>query len=194
MVLVRSWTTALALAFLLVVPAGFANAHSDLKSIDPPDGSTLESAPTQVVLNFTADVLGDFTQITVTGPTGAVSTTAPVSIGNTVTQALPELSSGTYTLAFRIVSADSHPITGQSTFSIAQGNAPTSAEASPSTPMNASPTAMTATSPASSNSASADTSAGQRDGASSTTATVLVVTMAAALVGGFTWFTRRRRQ
>ncbi|HQH08560.1 MAG TPA: copper resistance protein CopC, partial [Phycicoccus sp.] len=47
-----------------------AQAHSELVSITPPDGATLEAAPTEIVLTFSANVIGDFTQIEVQDGTG----------------------------------------------------------------------------------------------------------------------------
>ena len=116
-----------------------AQAHSELVSITPPDGATLEAAPTEIVLTFSANVIGDFTQIEVHDTAGAVTVPAAVSTDNTVTQPLPAaLVNGTYTVVYKIVSADSHPISGQSTFTI---NAPA--------PVTSSPTASTEAVPSS---------------------------------------------
>lgn len=126
---------ALALLAVTVWGASTAQAHSELLSVSPMDGARLDVAPTQVVLTFSANVIGDFTQVEVRRGEAPIALTAPVSAANTVTQALPaDLGAGTYTVTFRIVSADSHPVGGQSSFSVTSPSAaPTpSASGSPS--------------------------------------------------------------
>ncbi len=119
----------------LVLMAPSAQAHSDLESITPADGASLEQAPADVVLTFSADVIGEFSQVAVKGPAGDLSLTAPTSAANVVTQALPAgLPAGTYTITYRIVSADSHPIAGQSTFAVTVGVATASPSAPAGTP------------------------------------------------------------
>jgi len=191
----HAWRPLLAaslLALSLLAPAS-AQAHSELKSVSPVDGSTLAATPGQVVLTFTDDVLGDFTQVTVTGPDGiAVTLPAPVSTGPTVTQNLPPLANGLHTVAFRIVSADSHPIAGQSTFTVA---VPESAAPSQSKETSAVPAGSTSSSAApaqpSTNPTAVETTP---DGTTTTTATVLLLTLAAALLGGFVWSARSHRR
>jgi methionine-rich copper-binding protein CopC len=130
-----------------VVVPGAARAHSDLQSIDPPDGSALSAAPAQVVLTFTADVLGDFTQVVTTCDGVALDLPSPVSSGHTVTQPLGPAATGRCTVTFRIVSADSHPIAGQSTFTVTPSSASPGASPSASAPTpSATPTASPAAS------------------------------------------------
>lgn len=103
-------------------------AHSELVSITPADGATLDAAPAQIILTFSANVIGDFTQVEVRDGSGPIAVVPAVSEDNAVTQQLPSgLANGTYTVIFKIVSADSHPISGQSTFTV---NAPVQATSS----------------------------------------------------------------
>ncbi|WP_105970465.1 copper resistance CopC/CopD family protein [Streptomyces geranii] len=114
--------------FVLVGGAGTASAHAALKDTDPRDGSVLESAPRQVTLSFTESVglLDDSFRLFdpdsrrvstgeaehVKGRSDAVRVSLPAGLGE-----------GTFTVAWRVVSADSHPISGAFTFSIGEPSA-----------------------------------------------------------------------
>lgn len=138
---------ALALALLTVV-APAAAAHDQLISTDPPDGAVLDTAPASVGLTFSEDVLDISTTVVVAGPNGSVPTTPSVD-GTTVTATLPgELPDGAYTVTWRVVSNDGHPVQGSFGFTVqAAGSAPTTtgdpgtASAEPTTSGAASSTA-----------------------------------------------------
>ncbi len=119
---------ALLLAVLTALPAA---AHSTLLSATPEDGAELEQAPEAVVLTFNEDITDLGTDIVVTGPDGADATDGETQIdGAEVTRALAsDLPAGEYTVTWRAVSADGHPIDGESTFTVLEGAA---AEESPS--------------------------------------------------------------
>ncbi|MDX3458107.1 copper resistance protein CopC [Streptomyces sp. ME02-8801-2C] len=119
--------TALVL-FLFVGGAGTASAHAALRSTDPRDGSVLDSAPRQVTLTFTESVglLDD--SFRAFDPDGRrVSTGEAEHVdgrSDAVRVSLPKgLGEGTFTVAWRVVSADSHPISGAFTFSIGEPSA-----------------------------------------------------------------------
>ena len=147
---------ALALALLTVV-APAAQAHDQLISTDPPDGAVLDTAPASVGLTFSEDVLDISTTVVVAGPDGSVPTTASVD-GTTVTAPLPaDLPDGAYTVTWRVVSSDGHPVQGSFGFTVqaagpgtsstggsgttgtASAAPPTSGAASPSTSASATP-------------------------------------------------------
>jgi len=147
---------ALALALLTVV-APAAEAHDQLISTDPPDGAVLDTAPASVGLTFSEDVLDISTTVVVAGPDGSVPTTASVD-GTTVTAPLPaDLPDGAYTVTWRVVSSDGHPVQGSFGFTVqaagpgtsstggsgttgtASAAPPTSGAASPSTSASATP-------------------------------------------------------
>ncbi|MDX2542820.1 copper resistance CopC/CopD family protein [Streptomyces sp. WI04-05B] len=119
---------AMLVLLLLVGGAGTASAHAALRGTDPRDGSVLDSAPRQVTLNFTESVglLDD--SFRVFDPDGR-----RVNIGEAkhvegrsdgARVSLPKgLGKGTFTVAWRVVSADSHPISGAFTFSIGERSA-----------------------------------------------------------------------
>ncbi|WP_030251531.1 copper resistance protein CopC [Streptomyces sp. NRRL S-455] len=113
---------------LLLGGATPASAHAALRGSDPDDGSVVKQAPRQVTLTFTESVglLDDSFRIF--GPdqrrvrTGEAqhadgrSDTARVGLPGKLTQ-------GTYTVAWRVVSSDSHPVSGAFTFSVGKRTA-----------------------------------------------------------------------
>ncbi|WP_217248678.1 copper resistance protein CopC [Streptomyces sp. AC602_WCS936] len=120
--------TVFALLVLGVGGAGPASAHAALRSTDPGDGSVLRSAPRHVTLTFTESVglrddsfrvLDPGGHRVRTGEAGRAegrSDTARVTLSG-------ELGEGTYTVAWRVVSADSHPVSGAFTFSVGKPSA-----------------------------------------------------------------------
>lgn len=134
----------------LTVGALPANAHSRLISISPKDGETLAQSPTEVVLTFNEAVNPEFVTVRITDSEGAdVIDAEPTADGPKVTLPVGEpIAAGTYKVVYRVVSADSHPISGSSTFTI-EGN-PQSPPASPSPTESASaasPSASAAATP-----------------------------------------------
>jgi copper transport protein len=113
----------LLLAFVLVVAvAAPASAHATLASTNPVDGSVLKLAPSTVSITFDESVGVGSGSLRVYDPAGArVDVAAPVQsrAGTEMTVHLRTgLGDGTYTVAWHVVSADSHPVSGAFTFSI----------------------------------------------------------------------------
>ena len=157
-------------------------AHSDLVSVTPSDGATLATAPTAVTLVFNEDVQADFTAVVVEGPGGSGVAGEPTSSGPTVTQALrDDLDPGDYTIRYKVVSADGHPISGTSTFTI-------DAAATTSNPTPTAPSPVPASTTATATAAGSEQRAG--------TAVWVVVGLAALLVviGAAAKNARRRPQ
>lgn len=114
--------------FLFVGGAGTASAHAALRDTDPRDGSVLDSAPRQVTLTFTESVALLDDSFRVFDPDSRrVSTGEAEHVdgrSDAVRVSLPGgLGEGTFTVAWRVVSADSHPISGAFTFSIGEPSA-----------------------------------------------------------------------
>ncbi|MET7468099.1 copper resistance protein CopC [Micromonospora sp. NPDC005599] len=135
----RSVTALLAAALtaLLLVPATPAAAHNSLQEATPARDARLTSAPTQVTLRFMQRLNPAFTTITLSDAgQRAVPTGAPTVDGVTGRATIDEpLGNGTYTVAYRVVSRDGHPVQGSYRFTVADPAAPeTSAPASPSAP------------------------------------------------------------
>ncbi|MFF0535396.1 copper resistance CopC/CopD family protein [Streptomyces coelicoflavus] len=111
------------LVLLLLGGAGPASAHAALASTDPADGTVLRRAPAHVTLTFSESVGLRDDSFRVLDPGGhRVHTGEAGRAGgraDTARVALPgELGEGTYTVAWRVVSADSHPVSGAFTFSV----------------------------------------------------------------------------
>ena len=112
----------LAVGLVLGLPAT-AWAHAQLVSVTPADASTLTVAPTRVVLVFDENIqrIGD--AVVVTGPDGRrVDDGAPGVFGATATERLrPLVYRGRYTVSYRVVSDDGHPVTATLGFTLATG-------------------------------------------------------------------------
>ncbi|MEU3143738.1 MULTISPECIES: copper resistance CopC/CopD family protein [unclassified Streptomyces] len=113
------------LVLLLLGGAGPASAHAALRGADPEDGSVVRSAPRHVTLTFTESVAllddsfriysPDNHRVPLGEPEHADGRSDTARVG------LPDgLDDGTYTVAWRVVSADSHPVSGAFTFSIGE--------------------------------------------------------------------------
>ncbi|MEV7185837.1 FixH family protein [Kitasatospora sp. NPDC093102] len=112
-----------ALLALMLAGAGPASAHATLDSTDPRQNSVVATAPQAVTLTFSESVSLSGDSVRVLDPAGkAVDTGNPAHAdgkGNTARVGLRSgLANGTYTVAWRAVSDDSHPVGGAFTFSI----------------------------------------------------------------------------
>ncbi|MER6983177.1 copper resistance protein CopC, partial [Streptomyces carpinensis] len=119
------------LLLLVLGGAGPASAHAVLRSSDPADGTVLKSAPDSVTLAFSESVglLDDSFRLF--DPAGRRVHTGEARHApdhpDTAEVAFPAgLGQGTFTVAWRVVSADSHPVSGAFTFSVGKPS-PTSA-------------------------------------------------------------------
>ena len=110
------------LVLLLVGTPGVAEAHAQLESSSPSQGAVLLVPPRQVILNFGEPVEIDFGSLRVIGPSGARVDTGgthhPGNDSHGVAVGLRSLSEGTYVVAWRVISADSHPVHGAFVFSV----------------------------------------------------------------------------
>ncbi|MGT2462828.1 copper resistance CopC family protein [Sinomonas atrocyanea] len=128
-----------ALALVLLAPAP-AFAHDALEGSAPASGATVATAPAEVRLDFGETPLGVGAQVMVKDPAGTdVSDGAPEVVDRSVHQKLRAgVPAGAYTVVWRVVSSDSHPIEGTLTFTVAGGSTtPASgaaASAAPGTP------------------------------------------------------------
>jgi methionine-rich copper-binding protein CopC len=98
-----------------------ALAHNVLISSDPANGSSVAAGPPKISLTFDQYVQGaDVNQIAVTGPGGGQWAEGPISVVNNVISAplRPLGPAGKYTVGYRVLSADGHPVTGELTFTL----------------------------------------------------------------------------
>ncbi|WP_434098320.1 copper resistance CopC/CopD family protein [Streptomyces mirabilis] len=116
------------LVLVLFGGVGGASAHAALTGTDPQDGSVLKTAPTEVTLSFSESIgLLDDSFRVLDPDNRRVHTGDPGHAGDrsdTARVTLPKgLGTGTFTVAWRVVSADSHPVSGAFTFSIGKPSA-----------------------------------------------------------------------
>lgn len=98
-----------------------ASAHAELVSTSPTSGAVLPTSPNQIVLTFSesVDPVPDSIRV-VAGDGSAVDIGEIRQDGgkDTIAADVPTLADGTYVVAWRAVSADSHPVNGAFTFSV----------------------------------------------------------------------------
>ncbi len=112
-----------ALAALVLGAAVPASAHAALLKTDPGEGSVVRTAPASITLSYSEGVLLSDDSLIVYDPTGkqVQKGTAHHASGRPDTSTVnlrTGLGNGTYTVAWKAVSADTHPVSGAWTFSI----------------------------------------------------------------------------
>jgi copper transport protein len=141
---VTRWAaTVVALIAIVVVPASPAGAHAILLRTEPSPQTTLSSAPAAVRLDFSEPVEVAFGAVRVFDVDGTAVDGGPVrrAQGNRqVSVALPRLNDGTYTVTWRAVSDDGHPVSGGFQFYV---GAPSSISAVPVGQLAKAPTTTT---------------------------------------------------
>ncbi|MEV5451824.1 copper resistance CopC family protein [Streptomyces sp. NPDC052535] len=162
-----------------------AAAHTDLESSSPGADATLAGLPPRVTLTFSDPMTEKYAKVAVTTADGTSAAQGePQVSGQQVTLALNSTApSGRYTVGYRVVSADGHPVSGSYTFTVKDRTA----GASP-------PVQVPAPAPASESPKAA--AANESDGGGSG-ATVLLVGGTGALVvavGAASVFATRRRR
>lgn len=115
----RALAALAALALILVAPAP-AFAHDALEGSAPASGAAAATVPDEVRLDFSERPLGVGAEVRVTDASGVTwSDGAPQVIDRSVHQMLrPGGPAGAYTVVWRVVSSDSHPIEGTFGFTV----------------------------------------------------------------------------
>ncbi|TGN74567.1 hypothetical protein E5083_20420 [Streptomyces bauhiniae] len=111
----------LAVTGALFAGAAPASAHAALTGSDPAQGVVVDRAPTQISLTFSEQVAMGDDSLRVLDPKGKpVQSGKPANVSGTTyaVRLHAGLADGTYTVAYQVVSADSHPVAGAYTFSI----------------------------------------------------------------------------
>ena len=204
-----------AIVFVLSVAiAPTASAHADLQVSTPEDGESLEIAPEEVRLTFREELFEELVEISILDAAADLYSTIEVEQtpppGTDVifpwpTQAPP----GEYSIAYRVVSADGHPVTGTISFSYA-ATAPEPSTPEPSTPepapSDSTPSAESstpATSPAasspiapapSSSSATESSTSSSTDSSSGTPLVILSVVLLLGVIATSAIIVRARRR
>lgn len=114
-----------------------ALAHNSLTGSNPPDKASLDAGPGTVELTFDQPVQAGagLNTVAITGPNNTRWEAGPPEVdSNVVTTPVRELGpKGSYTIGYRIVSADGHPVKGDLTFTLttAGNGTPAPANAEP---------------------------------------------------------------
>ena len=137
---------------LMVVQAPGALAHTELVLSDPPAGAVLGADPTEVLLTFSEELIRESVGISVEDGTGFVVTVAAPEVdGADVSFPWPPALTGPdFTVNYRVVSQDGHPVSGSLSFTGA------TATTAPATPTVVPSLAAASSAPAASGAPAAD--------------------------------------
>lgn len=145
--------TAVIAACIAVFSAAPAYAHDSIQGTSPKEGAVVKTAPTEVVLEFSDDVLPIGAIIIVDDSSGTDQVAGGITVdGNTVTAPIGgELPDGVYDVRWRAVSSDGHLISDVFQFGVgatttlpqvedaAEATNGTEAEAEPAQPESSAP-------------------------------------------------------
>lgn len=106
----------------LLIGAPTASAHSVVTGSDPTDGASIATGPEQVSVSFNEVPQSQFATLNVVGPDGNLwSKGDPRIEGQSIVVDVGELGPvGDYTIAYRVTSADGHPISGTLGFTLTE--------------------------------------------------------------------------
>ncbi|MEV4478950.1 copper resistance CopC/CopD family protein [Micromonospora coxensis] len=115
-----------ALVAVLLLPATPASAHAVLVSSSPVASAVVPEAPAEVVLTFSESVRKVTGKIRVIAPDGSRADRGePTFEGAVVTVPVDRAGPrGTYLVSYRVISADSHPVSGAFTYSVGAPSPP----------------------------------------------------------------------
>lgn len=112
----------LATTVLLSVMAGTAaEAHAFLDHAEPRVGSTVPTAPRELVLSYTQNLEAAFSSVEVTDTKGArVDLGKPTINASVMRVGLKQLPPGTYKVRWHVLSVDTHTTEGSFSFHVGQ--------------------------------------------------------------------------
>ncbi|MCZ4563417.1 copper resistance protein CopC [Rhodococcus sp. IEGM 1401] len=118
----RALVVSVAALLMLLIAAPIASAHSQVTGYSPADGSSLDASPATASVSFNEVPQSQFATLNVVGPDGNIWSKGDARIeGQSVVVDVGELGPvGEYTLAYRITSADGHPVSGTASFTLTQ--------------------------------------------------------------------------
>jgi copper transport protein len=118
----RLFAIPVVVGIVLILTATAASAHAVLESTNPSPNTNVATSPKAVTLTFSehVDVRSDAIRLFDSSLDAIdISSTKHVAgKGDEVTASLPKLKKGLYTVAWRAISADSHPVQGAFTFGV----------------------------------------------------------------------------
>ena len=109
------------LAVLPLAGVGIASAHATRIATDPAEGAELTQSPQRVSATFNEALQPAFAAMTVVGPDGNLWSTGDPQVQGAVigVGVRPLGPSGTYTVNYRVTSADGHVVSGSWSFRLA---------------------------------------------------------------------------
>jgi methionine-rich copper-binding protein CopC len=118
--MIRAWLVAVVvtLAAAALAGAGIASAHAVRTATDPAENAELTTGPQRVSATFNEALQPEFAAMTVVGPDGNLwSTGEPQVQGAVISVGVRPLGPvGSYTVNYRVTSADGHPVSGSWSF------------------------------------------------------------------------------
>jgi methionine-rich copper-binding protein CopC len=98
-----------------------AAAHDQIVSSSPEAGGTVSEVPEQISLTFSGEIFADFSAVIVeviAADGQNIATGDPTVDGTTVTQAVQPGQVGVFTVRWRVVSSDGHPISNEYQYTV----------------------------------------------------------------------------
>lgn len=200
-------TTALMAAFLVGIPAAASYAHSELESSAPAPNAQLARPPKQIELVFNQQISPRFANIAVALQGGRPQPLSLVVDGPRVLAQVPAELSTTpagsrpvrWQVAYRVVSADGHPITGTLRFRAprpAESPIPAEALASPAPTSSATQRSEPEVTPRADDHSRASSAEPTNDSEGSSMLATLVIAglTGAVALGAAGWLARGRRR
>lgn len=189
-----------AMVFLLsVLMAPTGSAHADLQVSTPEDGESLEVAPEEIRLTFSEELFEELVEISILDAAGdlystiKVEQTPPPGTG-VIFPWPPQTPPGEYSIAYRVVSADGHPVTGTISFSYAATTPePSSSDSTPSAQSSTPASSPTASAPSASPTNESSTSS-STDSSSGTPLVVLGVVLLLGVIAASAIIVRARQR
>lgn len=115
----QRWISVVALSLFAAL---VAQAHTQLSTSMPADGAVLDTAPAQVMLHFSEPVR--MTAWSMQGPADQRQDLAPLpkeASANFSASLPPSLPAGEYIVNWRVMSADTHVLSGKISFAVLAG-------------------------------------------------------------------------
>ncbi|WP_199716710.1 copper resistance CopC/CopD family protein [Micromonospora musae] len=115
-----------AVVALLIAPATPASAHAVLSSSAPAASAVVPTGPSEVVLTFSESVRKVPDKVRVIAPDGSRADRGEPTFEGAVVKIPvdPAGANGTYLVSYRVISADSHPVSGAFTYSVGAPSPP----------------------------------------------------------------------
>lgn len=193
----RTLVPALLLGLLVaLVPAVPAQAHDRLTSSDPKADATLDSAPEEITLTFSAEVQDVGGSVDVLDENGEpVEAGPPETTGDTVTTEITdELAAGEYEVRWRVISSDGHAISDVIPFTVEEGGTASPSSSTTSSAAQAEESPSSDTPEGTTDTADGTDAADEDSGGSSTTPLLLGVGAIVIVLGAGAALLRSRRR